>query len=366
MKKKILNLISIMLLCFVLAGCSSFFGSNEALQIENIQAENLENGDIKITITYVDEVSEPTIFIVPKGDKGSTGVGIKEITTIKKDDGSGSILTITYTDDSISPTIVEVKDGISVSSIDPVVNPETGEIVIYIRYSDGTSSEPMLLPKGEDGKDGISVIGIDQRINRDSSVTLTFKMSQGEDVIVNIPAPQQGEDGRGIQDIVSIPNGDRYVMIITYTDDTTKELEFARPNKWFSEMSKPLDTDGINGDLWYDLSHNVIYVKQNNKWTQVINLYDTTNKTYTVKFDLNDSTDAPANMPLGTLFTYEMVGGNYFKASGYEIPIPTREGYVFAGWYTVKIPTVVNGAFTDLTAVFSDLTLYAKWELANA
>lgn len=32
----------------------------------------------------------------------------------------------------------------------------------------------------------------------------------------------------------------------------------------------------------------------------------------------------------------------------------------------VKIPTVVNGAFTDLTAVFSDLTLYAKWELANA
>ena len=146
MKKKILNLISIMLLCFVLAGCSSFFGSNEALQIENIQAENLENGDIKITITYVDEVSEPTIFIVPKGDKGSTGVGIKEITTIKKDDGSGSILTITYTDDSISPTIVEVKDGISVSSIDPVINPETGEIVIYSRYSDGTSSEPRLLP----------------------------------------------------------------------------------------------------------------------------------------------------------------------------------------------------------------------------
>lgn len=26
----------------------------------------------------------------------------------------------------------------------------------------------------------------------------------------------------------------------------------------------------------------------------------------------------------------------------------------------VKIPTVVNGAFTDLTAVFSDLTLYAN------
>ena len=85
-----------------------------------------------------------------------------------------------------------------------------------------------------------------------------------------------------------------------------------------------------------------------------------------MKFDLNDSADAPASMPLGTLFTYEIVGGNYFKASGYEIPVPTREGYIFAGWYTVKIPTDVNGALTDLTAVFSDLTLYAKWELANA
>ena len=124
MKKKILNLITMILLCFVLAGCSSFFGDNEALQIENIQAESLENGDIKITITYVNEVLDPTIFIVPKGDTGSTGVGIKEIITTKKEDGSGSILTITYTDDSISPTIVEVKDGVSVSSIDPVVNPE--------------------------------------------------------------------------------------------------------------------------------------------------------------------------------------------------------------------------------------------------
>ena len=50
MKKKILNLITMILLCFVLAGCSSFFGDNEALQIENIQAESLENGDIKITM----------------------------------------------------------------------------------------------------------------------------------------------------------------------------------------------------------------------------------------------------------------------------------------------------------------------------
>ena len=365
MKKKIFNLIIIIFVCFTLVGCSSFFGGDEALQIENIQTESLDNGDIRITITYVDNIVEPTVFVVPKGEQGLTGVGIKDIITTKKPDGTGSILTINYTDESLLPTMVEVNDGVSIRAIEPVIDPETGEILIYIRYSDGTSSEPMVLPKGENGKDGISVIGMEQIINRDLSVTLTFKMSEGDDVIVNIPAPQQGEDGRGIKGIVSIPSGDKYVMTITYTDNSTQELEFARPNKWFSEMSAPLDTDGINGDLWYDLSHNVIYVKQNDKWTPVINLHDLTNQTYTVRFNLNDTIEEPASMPLGTLFTYEIVGGNYFKASGYEIPIPTREGYEFVGWYTVKIPTVVNGRFTDLTAVFSDLTLYAKWESLN-
>ena len=187
-------------------------------------------------------------------------------------------------------------------------------------------------------------------------------MSEGDNVIVEIPAPQQGEDGRGIKDIVSIPDGDKYVMTITYTDDTSTDLEFARPNKWFSESSEPTILDGINGDLWYDLAHQVIYVKQNNKWEEVIDFGKVIDDSYEVSFNLNDTSSSKASMPAGSLLNYQIPCGTYFQASGFAIPIPTRSGYNFVGWCTARIPNQVSGYFNDLTVVQSDLTLYAIWE----
>ena len=67
-------------------------------------------------------------------------------------------------------------------------------------------------------------------------------------------------------------------------------------------------------------------------------------------------------MPAGSLISYEIECGNYFGASGYQLPMPTRNGFNFKGWYLVKTPTVINGAFTDVTPVLSDLKLYAVWE----
>ena len=367
---KLLKSFTLSFLCFCtlffLSSCSSFFGSDsEGILIQSISTKTLENGDIEVTISYTDEEKKPTTFIVPRGENGESGTGIKEVLTKQKEDGTGTVLTITYTNNAIQPTTFEVKDGVSLSKIETLYDEETTDTYMVVHFSDGTMSEPLLLPKGEKGKDGISVLGIEQRINRDYSVTLTFLMSEGDDVIVEIPAPIQGEDGKGIEEIISIPRNDNYMMIITYTDGTTQELEFARPNKWFSESATPTVADGINGDLWYDLSHNIIYVKQSNRWVRVIDLNQITGETYTVRFDLNDSASDMASMPVGSLLTYEIPSGHYFEASGYEIPIPIRTGYTFKGWYTVKNPTVVHGAFTDLTAVFSDITLYAKWEKVN-
>jgi uncharacterized repeat protein (TIGR02543 family) len=352
-----------------LTSCLGFF-EEEVLQISSIQTIELENGDIQVFIIYSDEEIAPTTFVVPKGDAGEDGKdgnGIKEISYELSEDKQNTILNIEFTQQGVNPEKIIIPNGVSVTNIEQSFDEETQMTTLYVNFSDGSKSEPILIPRGEKGEDGISVIGIDQRVNRDMSVTLTFNLSQGEPVIVDIPAPQKGEDGRGIKDIVSVPNGDSYTMKITFTDDTTQELEFARPNKWFSEMSKPTKDDGIDGDLWYDTAHQIIYLKQNGRWVETMNFNDTVEEIipYTVSFNLNDSNEEPASMPVGTLLEYEIDPNMNFYSSGYEVPQPTREGYEFEGWYTTKIVSSVHGTFTDLTYVMSNMTLYAKWSKTN-
>ena len=363
MKKKIFTLLCFIFMTFgLMNGCGGFV-DDESLVITSITTELLEDGRTMVVITYEDEDMKPLIFYIPQGEEGIQGEKGDGIESIEYDyDQNGDyIITITFTNPEMEPIILNLKNGVSVSNISSQFDSTTGNTYLIIEYSDGSTSEPIIVPPGKDGKDGNSIIGIKQDEHEDGSITLTFKFSKSDDVIVEIPAPKKGEDGRGIQDIVSVPNGDTYTMIITYTDGETVELEFARPNKWFSESGEPKPEDGIDGDLWYDLAHNIIYVKQNGRWVEVMNFNNVKDETYTVEFNLNDSMEFKASMPAGSLLTYEIECGKYFAASGYQLPSPTRQGYAFNGWYLVKNPTVVNGAFTDLTPVEDDLILYANW-----
>lgn len=359
--KRLFVLFILFNLLFALVGCGGFMASSDVLEIASIEATPLADGSKLVTITYSDEEIKPTTFIVPKGDDGKDGVGIKLVSYRTTNDATKTLVDLTLTNEE--KVTIEIPNGISVNDISTTYDDKTGNTEVVFNYSDGTSSEPLILPKGEAGDDGISIIGTSQRINRDYSVTLTFHMSEGEDIVVEIPAPQQGVDGRGIKDIVTLPGNDTYTMLITFTDDTTQEVSFVRPNRWFSEMSAPDNKlDGIDGDLWYDLAHQVIYLKQNGRWVSTMDFTDVIGDGYQITFNLNDSKDAPASLPKGSLFNYTVIKGTYFASSGYQIPVPTRDGYTFMGWYTVKNPTAVNGPFTDLTVVHSNLTLYALWQ----
>lgn len=359
--KKLFVLILLFNLLFTLVGCGGFMASSDVLEIASIEAIPLGDGSKLVTITYTDEEIKPTEFIIPKGKDGEDGTGIKLVSYRYSPDNTKTIVDMTFTNEE--RVSIDIPNGVSVSDIKTKYDETTGDTEVRFVYSDGRESDPIIVPKGKQGEDGISITGTSQRINRDYSVTLTFHMSKGDDVVVEIPAPQQGVDGRGIKDIVTVPSEDSYIMKITFTDDTTQELNFARPNRWFSEMSEPdNDLDGIDGDLWYDLAHQVIYLKQNGKWVSTMDFTDVIGDGYKVTFNLNDSKDAVASLPKGSLFNYTITKGKYFASSGYQIPIPTRDGYIFAGWYTSKNPTPVNGKFTDLTIVQSDLTLYAAWE----
>lgn len=370
--KKHLKIFALSLLCFltlfVLCGCSSFFGSeSDVLQIESITTKSLENGDIEVTIQYTDEERKPTTFIVPKGENGESGTGIKEVLTNQKEDGTGTILTITYTDNAILPTTFEVKDGVSLSKIETIYDEETKDTFMVVHFTDGTSSEPIFLPKGENGEDGNSFIGYDQIINEDNSVTIYFHFSKSEDVIITIPSPQKGETGKGIESIISFETETEYVLQIQYTDDTTDEVRFNRPkeaNQWYNGGTRPSDTLGVDGDYYFDIYHNSIYVKEGGSWTLVAD-FNGNEKSFSVRFNLNDTTEEPAQMPAGAQLSYLVKMGSYFTTDGYSIPIPTRVGYTFKGWYTSRIVTPVTGQFTDLTPIFDNLTLYAIWEKVN-
>lgn len=360
MKKIILLIISI-LLCVVLGGCGSFFGSDEPDMVTGITTEELENGRTKVTITYADENRAPDVFEIG----GARGNGIASIVTEEKDDGSGMELRIKFTDESAPDVTFEITNGVSVIGVETEKDDETGNTYMYLKYSDGTLSDPIWLPKGDEG-DGF--IGYDNETFPDGSQRYTFHFREHDDVIVNIPAPEKGEEGRGI---VSISPSEeevegKYVLIVTYSDGTTSDpIEFDKPldpNRWYNGGTIPDGSLGKDGDYYFDIFHNTIYVKENNQWTLIVNL-NQENITYTIRFELNDSIAEPAQMPSDVLREYQVKKGTYFKDNGYNaIPIPTRVGYRFMGWYTSINITPTTGRFDDLTVIAGDLVLYACWE----
>lgn len=361
MQKTIKYLFSFMICCcfiFILTGCGSFTDAEESKVIASIERV-VEDGIVKLVIYYENEEIEPDTFVLPVGDDGT---GIKAITTSEKEDGSGKILKIYFTDETMEPVVFELKNGKSILGIESSIDEETGENYMWIKYDDGTNSEKFLLPKG---KDGVGFTGYDVETHEDGSITYLFHFSQDTpDVVVEIPAPKEGN---GIKSIVSAEDDVDYILIINYTNHESEELRFKKPTspgKWLSGSSIPESDEGDNGDYFFDTFHKIIYTKEYGTWIQVVS-FDDEQEIYQIKFDLNDTLDGgvSAKMPEGSRLSYMVRRNTYFYNNGYgDIPIPTREGYQFKGWYRSKVPNVTFSPFTDFTPILSDLELFAIWE----
>lgn len=366
MKKKILAFLCFIFMTFgMFTGCSGFIAQDESLIITSITSQILEDGRTMVVITYADEEINPAIFYIPKGDKGDIGAegnGIKEITHELDERTNKITVTITFTDPTMEPVTYTLENGVSIKSLEEIVDEETGEVSFVIHYTDGTSSEPISVPKGNDGEDGSKIAGYRQVINEDGSITLQFAFSTGEIFNCDIPAPQKGEDGRGIVAVVGTEDDEYYYLQITYTDETTEEIPFVKPkpNTWITGYEPPVNSNGNNGDYYFDLSANDIWFKQNNRWEKIIDFDDTITPCI-VSFKLNGE-GAYLPSEYNYSLSYEINKGSTFYGSQKEVPIPQRPGYIFSGWYTTpEKPTVVHGAFTDLTIVTNDITLYAYW-----
>lgn len=365
MKKKLLGMLGFASMSLgLLSGCG-FVVEEEPLSIAGITSKVLEDGQTMVVITYTDEEIPPTIFYLPKGQDGQIGKDGTGIVSFEyqKDNYGNYDVEIKFTDDTIEPVKLKLTNGVSIANIGTKVNEETGETEMIIYYSDGTSSEPLVLPKGDKGIDGVGIVDFKQsEIAEDGSSKLIFSMSDGTEYTCDIPAPEKGVDGKGIAAIVSSQTDTEYVLIVTYTDNSTPQvIRFDKPSRWMFGSTSPDDlNDGKDGDFYYDTSKNTIYIKIEGRWV-VQTDFDDVGAIYSVSFNLN-ADDAIFLPGYGYQSQYLISGGHTFESSDKDIPIPYRQGYTFVGWYTSATPSVVHGAFTDLTPVINDMTLYAKWE----
>ena len=360
--KQITKYCSLMILIMIvfLGGCG-FTDTSTGRVISSIERVEVD-GVVKMIIKYEDEEYPDDDFVLPIGPQGT---GIETITVTNKENGSGKTVNIYLTDQS-EATSFDINDGVSISGIDSEMDNE-GNRYIWVCYSDQTTSEKMLIPKGEKGESGVGISGYDHKTNADGSQTFVFKYSDGSKVNVDIPAPN---DGRGIKNITSGEQGDLYILTINYTDNESQQITFNKPqdpNQWLSGSSKPSNEVGKNGDYFFDKYHQIIYFKENGGWKEII-AFGTSQVQFTITFNLNDDTTNPASMPDGSLIEYKVYKGTYFQdvsnGNG-EIPVPYRNGYRFLGWYRTKVTNANSAKFTDLTPVYSNLVLYAQWEIVE-
>ena len=128
-----------------------------------------------------------------------------------------------------------------------------------------------------------------------------------------------------------------------------------------SRMSQRIVSNGIYGDL--------LYTPEKSRYDFSGWLFNDENVTAESKMVCKDPHVLTANWLYHPyILTFNANGGNCETASKFvyyeqpygEMPVPTREGYIFLGWYTKKKSgTVVKT--TDVFDKLSDVTLYACW-----
>lgn len=371
-----------------LAACGFIETDPEGTTIKEIAANRLENGDTEITITFADEDRDPVVFVIPKGEDGSDGqngengadglpgengqpgAGIQSIDQTVSADGNTLILTVTFTDGR-EPEIIEVpilngKDGLSIESVTTKTD-SLGNTVVTISFTGDLEDVSFTVPKGEQGNPGNGISGVTVEENSDGSQTVTISYTDAsmKDTVLTIPAPKEGKEGVGVRYILSDETETEYILTFYLSDGTSQSVSFSKPTQpstWLSGFSAPDESMGNDGDFYLNKADLTIYQKLNGTWMIIAQL-SSSQETHTVRFDANGGTFSSDTFSTVFQVTH---GETFYGNPKYIFPTVTYEGYTFLGWYTSvnqKNPTV--GKFTDLTPVYSDMTLYAWWEASN-
>lgn len=124
----------------------------------------------------------------------------------------------------------------------------------------------------------------------------------------------------------------------------------AKGSAWLSGSGIPAADAGEVGDYYLDFETSAVYEKTADGWTVRGNLKPTVSEEkVTVTFDANGG-----ELPAGYLRENVLKKGDSFA-----LPVPTRSGYAFLGWFYGEGAN--GGQADDLTVFARDVLLTAKW-----
>lgn len=363
-------------LSLTLSSCSLFGGTSEGLMIDRVESSTSANGSTLVTMYFTDTDVEPLTFEIPKGAVGETGpvgvagLGIKDISATQSSDGLSTILTITFTSDEVPPETITVPNGVSVEESKLTYDQDKNQYYFEFTFSDGRIETVGPIDKP---KDGIGISSVDTDVNDEGKVTITItysdpSMGENGQTVITIPY-KNGEDGRGIARIVGTQLDDLYYITIFYDDETSEPLDpiqLPTATQWLYGYGAPnsiIAAQAKLGDYYFDQENYIIYFFDGSSFVEVINLTENNQSTKqcTVTFD-----------PNGGRFISETIGkivvpsGSTIQLA--SIPLCSREGYSFQGYYTTAEGPAnpLSGKLTDLTPIYNDVTFYAYYEALSA
>ena len=341
-------------------------GSEESLFIDSILASPQADGTTIIKITFTDEDIRPVEFVIPAGqdgEQGPKGTGIASVSSKVSEDGKDLVITMTYSDASLAPSVWTIPNATSITNIESMYDEESGMTTVTITTNDGEAHE-FELPKGRDGN-GVANVSQTKEENGDIVITITYTDPSVEPSIITLPY-RNGEDGRGITSIVAQTDEDAgmYYLQVSYTEGEPEILSFPMPDSgtvWFYDAGAPTFVpDAKSGDFYFDTSTGTIYIYDNGFWNVAVRL---TQPDVTVTFDAATNGGRISGQPMATVEMTVAYGSSIAK-----LPYAIKDGCDFVGWYTSQLglsdPT--SGKLTDLTPITRSLTVYACFQEVGA
>lgn len=325
------------------------------------QAEQLENGDWKLTLEW--STGESQTIVIPAGKAGEDGKGVDSITasmgTALDFDDEGNCLVGKYlihiksSEEGAAPQLFVLDppptsrwfEGQTNDDRDALETVKVGDFFLNTGLK--------IIYKAEEGpNDKIKwVESVRLGIGSEEEITVIFDWNDGS-----------GKTYRSTRRL-----GSTFFRDDAVSDFPIPQREGYRFVGWFTDISR-VNPEDFNGIAPFGPTTSILPSED----TDTLKLYAIwESTTFNVRFHLNnaEAIDAPDGFVLeqdGGPFCYTVEQNTYFTTNYDRIPVPTREGYTFMGWYTKPVDAedlnVTMSPFTDLTPICSDLDLYAIWQ----
>ena len=236
-------------------------------------------------------------------------------------------------------------------TIPPIVEPTVTSMIESTVTPDIQPNEEIVMPDIAVG----TPIDEAKKIISDAGLKYDVSMAYDTQVAYGCLIKTSPESGTIVKDedviVLYVSSGKEMVEVPDVVMKTQKEANGELTDKGFSvKFSDKVYSDDV--PKGYVVSQDPKAGVSLEKGTEIVLTISNGKKTINVMLDVNGGNDLP-----GADCVIEVYNGEKYGT----LPTPTRDGYLFIGWYTAKSGGVEITSNTTVT-VNVDVTIYAHWE----